>query len=319
MSFSLKSSVDLPNSPVPGAQIPLIGLGTYAGSSGGLAPAVKYAVKEAGYRHIDAAYAYFNEKEVGEGIRDSGVPRSEIFITSKVWNTHHRQVEESLDITLSDLGTDYVDLLLIHWPIPMNKGSSKFLPSREDGSYDIDEEWKVSQTWEQMEGVQRLGKAKQIGVSNFSEWMLETNILPIAKIKPAVNQIELHPYNPQHKLVAYLKKQGIVPVAYSPLGALTAPLLSDNVVVEIAKSNNVEPAQVLIGWHTAKGIPAIPKSSNPSRILTNGSPAQLTPDDVAKLDALSNEPGKQKRFVKLPWGVKLGFEDWDIADTARKQ
>jgi glycerol 2-dehydrogenase (NADP+) len=94
------------------------------------------------------------------------------------------------------------------------------------------------------------GKAKQIGVSNFSEWMLETNILPIAKIKPAVNQIELHPYNPQHKLVAYLKKQSIVPVAYSPLGALNAPLLSDDVVVEIAKRNNVEPAQVLIGWHS---------------------------------------------------------------------
>ncbi|KAF9511624.1 hypothetical protein BS47DRAFT_1383305 [Hydnum rufescens UP504] len=299
MSFSLKSSVDLPNSPVPGAQIPLIGLGTYAGSSGGLAPAVKYAVKEAGFRHIDAAYAYFNEKEVGEGIRDSGVPRSEIFITSKVWNTHHRQVEECLDIILSDLGTDYVDLLLIHWPIAMNpKGNSKFLPTREDGSYDIDEEWKVSQTWEQMEAVQRLGKAKQIGVSNFSEWMLETNILPIAKIKPAVNQIELHPYNPQHKLVAYLKKQGIVPVAYSPLGALKRPIAFGR---------------------SAKGIPAIPKSSKPSRILTNGSPAQLTPDDVAKLDALSNEPGKQKRFVKLPWGVKLGFEDWDIAETARKQ
>jgi len=318
MTVDVTTTISIPNGTGQEVKMPLIGLGTWQSAPGQVASAVKYAIAEAGYRHIDGAWAYGNEKEVGEGIKASGVPRSEIFLTSKVWGTYHRRVAEQVEDILSNLGTDYVDLLLLHWPIAMNpNGNDPKFPTRPDGSRDIDEEWKLSDTWKQFEDVQRAGKAKLIGVSNASEYKL-AEILPTATIRPAVNQLELHVYNPQHNLIAYLKKEGIVPQAYSPLGSTNSPLLQDPVVLEIAKEHGVEPAQVLIGWLVTKGIVALPKSVTPARIATNAKPASLTAEQVAKLDALAGEGGKQQRLIKPTWGVKVGFEDWDVADRQTK-
>jgi len=204
-------------------------------------------------------------------------------------------------------------LLLIHWPFPLNQnGNHPLFPTKEDGSRDHDDEWDIKDTWKQLEAVQRSGRAKNIGVSNFSEYTLG-KILPTATIKPVVNQIELHIYNPQHNLLTYLKSEGIVAQAYSPLGSTNSPILKDELVVELAKKHNVEPAQVLIGYLAAKDIVVLPKPVTPSRIKTNKIPAELTPDEVAQLDKLAGEGGKQQRFIKPPWGRKVGFEDWDMA------
>ncbi|PPQ74919.1 hypothetical protein CVT26_011355 [Gymnopilus dilepis] len=297
-----------------GAEIPAIGLGTWQSKPGEVANAVSYALKEVGYRHIDCAWAYGNEKEVGEGIRASGVPRSEVFITSKLWGTYHNRVEECLDQTLANLGTDYLDLYLVHWPVPLNpNGNHPVFPTLPNGKRDVYHEWKLTDTWKQMEEMVKKGKVKSIGVSNFSEAKLE-EILPSAEIIPVVDQLELHVYNPQHKLISYLKSKGIVPQAYSPLGSTGSPLLTDEVATSIAEKHSLQTADVLLGYLVAKGIVALPKSVTPARIASNFTGAiaaaeKLDAADLEKLDGLA-AAGKQKRFITPPWPVDLGFENW---------
>lgn len=297
-----------------GFEIPAIGLGTWQSKPGEVASAVEYAIKEVGYRHIDCAWAYGNEKEVGEGIRASGVPRSDIFITSKLWGTYHTRVEECLDETLANLGTAYLDLYLIHWPVPLNpKGNHRLFPTLPGGKRDVDGEWDLKDTWKQMEALLKKGKVKSIGVSNFSEVKLE-EILSTAEIIPAVNQLELHVYNPQHKLISYLKSKGVVPQAYSPLGSTNSPLLTDESVVQVATRHALQPADVLLGYLLAKDIVVLPKSVTPGRVASNytGSIAaleKLDASDIKTLDGLA-AGGKQKRFITPPWPVDLGFENW---------
>ncbi|KAF9461730.1 NADP-dependent oxidoreductase domain-containing protein [Collybia nuda] len=297
-----------------GREIPALGLGTWQSKPEEVTSAVAYALKEAGYRHIDCAWGYGNEKDVGAGIRASGVPRSDIFITSKVWGTWHSRVEQCLDQTLANLGTDYLDLYLMHWPIPLNpNGNHPLIPTLPDGKRDIDHSWKISDTWKQMEALVKKGKVRSIGVSNFSQAKLE-EILPTAEILPVVDQLELHVYNPQHNLIAYLKSKGIVPQAYSPLGSAGSPLLTDDKVIDIAKKHSINPADVLIAYPLVKGYVVLPKSVTPSRIASNltgpvSAAAKLDKDDIAVLDGLAAS-GKQKRFVTPPWPVELGFEHW---------
>lgn len=300
-----------------GAQIPLIGLGTWQSKPGEVTEAVRFALKDAGYRHIDCAWAYGNEKEVGEGIRLSGIPRSEIFITSKIWCTHHRQVAKALDEMLDNLGIEHIDLLLLHWPIALNpQGNHPTFPTRPDGSRDIDEERSLKDTWKDMEAVYKSGKAKAIGVSNFSQLKLE-EILPHAEVIPAVDQLELHPYNPSHNLLAFLKSKGITPQAYSPLGSTNAPLMKDEAVTDIARKHNVDPSNVLISWLVNKNIVALPKSVTPARIVSNAKVIALEESDIQRLDNLAAEGGKQQKFIKPPWGVVLGFEHWYEADRQK--
>ncbi|KAF8997112.1 NADP-dependent oxidoreductase domain-containing protein [Cyathus striatus] len=297
-----------------GIEIPLVGLGTWQSPPEEVSAAVSYAIKEAGYRHVDCAWAYGNEKDVGKGIRDSGVPRSEIFITSKLWGTWHSRVEECLDQTLTNLGTDYLDLYLVHWPVPLNpKGNHPVFPTLPDGKRDVDHSWDLKDTWKQMEAVLAKGKVKAIGVSNFSEAKLE-EIIPTAEVIPAVNQLEIHVYNPQHELVSYLKSKGIVPQAYSPLGSTKSPLLSDEVVTGVAQKHSLQTSDVLLGYLVAKGVVVLPKSVTPARIASNLTGAvaaskKLDSDDIKKLDGLAAE-GKQKRFITPPWPVDLGFANW---------
>ncbi|KAG6844501.1 hypothetical protein H0H87_006387 [Tephrocybe sp. NHM501043] len=277
---------------------------------------------------------YGNEKDVGDGIRASGIPRSEIFvslhknlpcetilcyssslqITSKLWGTWHSRVEECLDQTLTNLGTDYLDLYLVHWPVPLNpSGNHPVFPTLPDGVRDVDRSWKLSDTWKQMEALVEKGKVKSIGVSNFSQTKLE-EILPTAKIIPVVNQLELHVYNPQHKLTEYLKSKKIIPQAYSPLGSTNSPLLTDETVLKIAQKHSVNATDVLISYLVAKGFVVLPKSVTPSRIASNltGSVtalAKLDAGDITELDGLA-AAGKQKRFIMPPWPVDLGFDNW---------
>ncbi|CCF54161.1 hypothetical protein NDA11_001703 [Ustilago hordei] len=286
-----------------GAEIPVVGLGTWQSAPGEVAKAVESAIKS-GYRHIDAAWIYGNENEVGQGIRASGVPRSELFITTKVWCTYHRQPEACLDESLEKLGLDYVDLLLVHWPVPLIKRGDEKIPLNEDGSRAIDPEWTPEQTWELMEKLPATGKTKAIGVSNWSVPYLE-KLLANAKIVPAANQVELHPFLPQHDLVKFCQSKGILMQAYSPLGSSGGPVLQDELVQSIAKAHGADPAQVVISWAAQRGVVALPKSVTASRIETNGKLITLSDDEMLKLNELHKQAGKAVRLVKPNWGVDL--------------
>ncbi|GAA5972265.1 hypothetical protein JCM3765_006162 [Sporobolomyces pararoseus] len=290
-----------------GNEIPLVGLGTWQSKAGEVTEAVKTAL-QAGYRHIDGAFVYRNEKEVGEGIRQSGVPREEIFVTSKLWCTKHRNVEDAIKESLELLGLDYLDLYLIHWPVPLNpNGNDPMFPKNEDGSRDIDKEWSVSKTWEQMEEVQKKGLTKSIGISNFSESFID-ELLKTAKIPPAANQIELHPYLPQHKLVEYLKSKNIVAQAYSPLGSTNSTLLTDEEIKQIADKHEVPVGTILISWSVQRGVVVLPKSVTEKRIIDNLKIVKLDEDDMDVLDNLHKTKGK--RFIRPDWNTDLKFEDW---------
>jgi glycerol 2-dehydrogenase (NADP+) len=297
-----------------GREIPALGLGTWQSPEADVVEAVRYALKEAGYRHIDCAWAYGNESAVGKGIVQSGVPRSEIFITSKVWGTHHNRVEECVNETLANLGTDYIDLYLIHWPVALNpNGNHRLIPTLPDGTRDVVRDWKLTDTWKQMEELVKKGKVRSIGVSNTSQKNLEI-ILSEATIVPAVNQLELHIYNPQHSLLAYMRSKGIHAQAYSPLGSTGSPILKDETVAEIADKRGVGAAGVALGYLLKKDIIVLAKSVTPARIKSNfidtlDAAQKLQKEDVEKLDGLA-AAGKQKRFITPPWPVELGFENW---------
>jgi glycerol 2-dehydrogenase (NADP+) len=235
-----------------GASIPAVGLGTWQSAPGEVAAAVEHALKS-GYRHIDAAFIYQNENEVGEGLKKAfayGIKREDVFVTSKLWCTFHQTglPQKCLDQTLKNLGLEYIDLWLMHWPVPMNpNGNHPFFPKHEDGSRDLDTNWSYVDTWKGMEEVQKSGKAKAIGVSNFSVPYLET-LLKSATTVPAANQIENHPYLPQQEIVDFCKEKGILVQAYSPLGSTGSPLFQEEGVKEVAKKHNVGPGTVLISY-----------------------------------------------------------------------
>ncbi|KAJ5652576.1 hypothetical protein N7507_010002 [Penicillium longicatenatum] len=291
-----------------GAQIPAVGLGTWRSEPGQVRQAVSFALKN-GYSHIDAALIYGNEHEVGQGIKDSGVPREKIFITSKLWNTDHPNVAEGLKKTLSALGTDYLDLYLIHWPVRLVPNeSSALLPVNPDGTRSVDRSWDQNETWRQMEEVFKAGKVKAIGVANWSIPYLE-ELKKRWTVVPAVNQVELHPFLPQHALKEWCDKHGILLEAYSPLGSEGAPLMSDPAIQEIAKKNDVSPAAVLISYHVNRGSVVLPKSINEKRILSNAQAITLSPEDMGVLNSLAAQ-GKAKRINTPLFGWDLGFDDW---------
>jgi len=261
-----------------GAEIPAIGLGTWQSQPGEVGKAVEAALN-AGYRHIDTAFAYGNEKEVGEGIRASGVPREQIFLTTKLNNPDHKRVAEAIDTSLKNLGTSYVDLYLMHWPCSTDPNDSKkHIP-----------DWDFVDTWREMQKLVGTDKVKAIGVSNFGIKNLERLLNdPSCYVVPAVNQIELHPGNPSPKLIAYNTSKGIHSSGYSPLGSTDSPL-SKNVILEaIAHSKARSPAQVLLLWGIQKGWSVLPKSVTPSRIVDNFQLDNwsLTDEEIAKIDAI---------------------------------
>ncbi|KAL4899937.1 hypothetical protein BDW74DRAFT_106223 [Aspergillus multicolor] len=255
--------IPLPNGT---GSIPAVGLGTWQSSANATRSAVKHALQH-GYRHIDTALNYGNEKEVGQGIRDSGVPREEIWVTTKLDNHWHPRVREGLESSLNDLGLGYVDLYLVHFPCSTDP---------EDRSKHL-EDWDFVKTWQEMQKLLDTGKVRNIGVSNFQISHLERLLNdPTCKVVPAVNQIELHPYNPSPKLLAYCTSKGIHCTAYSCLGGHSdspingqTNLLADPTVLEIADAKKKTPAQIVLKWNLQRGVSVIPKSVTPERIENN--------------------------------------------------
>ncbi|GAB1209825.1 NADP-dependent oxidoreductase domain-containing protein [Aspergillus pseudonomiae] len=298
-----------------GAEIPALGLGTWQSAPGEVEKAVSHAIS-VGYRHIDGAFCYQNEEEVGKGIKDalaSGkVKREDLFVTTKLWCTYHSRVQEALDLSLKNLGLDYIDLYLMHWPLAMNpNGNHPLFPKHEDGSRDIVQSHSHVQTWKNMEKLLSTGKVKAIGVSNYSVRYLE-QLLPEATVVPAVNQIENHPSLPQQEIVDFCKKKGIHITAYSPLGSTGSPLFTAEPIVEVAKRKGVSPATVLLSWHVARGSSVLAKSVTPSRIEDNRNLVQLDENDMATIAKYTDDLAAKKafqRFVYPPFGVDFGFPD----------
>jgi glycerol 2-dehydrogenase (NADP+) len=232
-----------------------------------------------GYRHIDTAHAYGNEREVGDGIRASGVPRSEIWLTTKLDNPWHKHVAEGLEASLEALQTDYVDLFLMHWPCSTDPDDkSKHYP-----------DWDFRDTWREMQKLVGTGKVRNIGVSNFDITNMEKLLAsPDTKIVPAVNQIELHPSRPSPKLVAYNKSKGIHSTGYSCLGSLDSPLYKNEKILGIAEAKGKTPQQVLIMWGLTKGWSVIPKSVTPKRIEANWQLDGwgLTDEEIKEIDSI---------------------------------
>jgi len=267
-----------------GKKMPIIGLGTYRSDPNEVKAAVKTALK-AGYRHIDCAYMYKNEKEVGQGIKEAIqegiVKREDIFVTTKLWNTFHRPelVAKGIEESLNNLGLDYVDLYLIHWPTAQDPNGPLF-----DGPI---EDVPIIDTWRKMEELYKAGKAKSIGVSNFNIDRLK-DLLEKAEIKPVMDQVENHPYLPQHKLVKFCHDNGLQVTAYCPLGRKTDPrVLEDPIITEIAKKNNLTPAQVILSWNIQRNVIVIPKSVTPSRIEENLHTVELSKEDFDKINSIT--------------------------------
>ncbi|USP81025.1 aldehyde reductase 1 [Curvularia clavata] len=296
-----------------GATIPALGLGTWQSAPGEVKKAVIHAI-ESGYRHIDCAFCYQNEDEVGDALQDvisrGIVKREDLFITSKLWCTFHTRAEEGLQKSLDMLKTPYVDLYLMHWPVPMNpNGNHPLFPKHEDGSRDIDRSITHQDTWKNLEKLiqSHPDKVKAIGVANYSVKYLE-KLLAKATIVPAVNQIENHPLCPQQEIVDFCKEKGIHITAYSPLGSTGSPLFKDEIVNEVAKKHSVGPAVVLLSYHLARNSSVLAKSVTPSRIEENRKLISLDSEDMEKLEKIHKDKGVQ-RYVYPPFGVNVGFPD----------
>lgn len=295
-----------------GAKMPVIGLGTWKSPSDKCGQAVEYALTDGGYRHIDCAAIYGNEKEIGNALKnvfESGaVNRDEVFITSKLWNTEHAKddVEIACRKTLSDLQLEYLDLYLMHWGVAVPRIADE---SENPRGEPIDEQGvmltaniPIRQTWEALEELVKKGLVRAIGVANFTGAML-IDLLSYAKIAPAVNQVELHPYNQQSRLIDFCHYKNIAVTGYSPLGSHGnmkerggEPLvLEDEAVIAISRRCGKSPAQVLIRWALQRNTIVIPKSITPENIKNNISvfDFSLSGEDMNALAGLE----RHHRFV----------------------
>ena len=279
-----------------GDPMPLFGLGTYQSKANELHDAIISALKD-GYRLIDCAAYYKNEEIIGAALQEtftSGlVKREELFITSKLWNNNHapEHVEEALRKTLHDLRLDYLDLYLIHWPIALKHDIE--YPRQASDLLSL-EECPLTETWKAMEQKQAKGLCRHIGVSNFSIPKLK-ELIAVAKNKPEMNQVEMHPYLQQNELFRFCQSEGIYLTAYSPLGRnlpiKNKPgLTNEPIIIDLAKKYNCTPAQIIIAWGVQRGIVIIPKSVHPERIKENikSLDINISPEDMTKIATLDS-------------------------------
>ena len=304
-----------------GYSIPSVGMGCWQGQPGAgvdneLVDALGVAFKT-GYRHLDTANMYQNEREVGEAVRKSGIPREEIFVTTKLSPKRFHDVVGGFEQSLKDLNVDYIDLYLMHWPHGI----------REDGKVYGFEESDLgptyNETWAQFEKLLEThkGKIRSIGVSNFSPRNLN-KLLKTAKVVPAVNQIEASPYIPDEELVELCAEHGIHVTAYTPLGAGNSPLLKDPDLTKIAEAHNATVGQVALSWAVQRGTSVAPKSTNPERMKQNITLIKLTDAEMEQISNIHRkDPSRSTRLNVaacsngLVAGCTLEQLGWDVGFT----
>ena len=304
-----------------GVEMPALGFGTFAneGAKGETYNAVTHALK-VGYRHLDCAWFYQNEAEVGEAVRDflknnREVKRSDLFICTKVWNHLHEpeEVKWSLESSLKAFGLDYVDLFLVHWPIAAEK-NEEFMPKLgSDGKYIIKKGLTENPepTWRTMEELLASRKTRSIGLSNWTINGLQ-QLLKLAKVKPQVNQIEIHPFLPNEELVKFCLENNILPEAYSPLGSQDQvpttgeKVRTDKTLNAVADKSGNTLAQVVLAWGLRRGYAVLPKSSTPSRIESNFQIPSLSDDDFEAVNGVAK--GRHTRFVNMK--DTFGYDVW---------
>lgn len=266
---SLQDCYTLPN----GVKIPCVGLGTYLTDDGETCVRAVKAAIEAGYRHIDTAVAYGNEASVGKAVRECGLPREQIFVTSKLRNVNqgYKETKAAFEVTMKELGLEYLDLYLIHWPIA--RGHKQ---DWQEHSY---------QTWRAFEELYEEGRVRAIGISNFLTYHLQP-LLERAKIMPMVNQLELHPGYHQDEIVKFCKEKGMVIEAWSPM--MQGKQMQHPLLIEIGNKYGKTPAQVCVRWSLQNGFLPLPKSVNHDRIRQNGDvfDFSLTDEDMKAISSL---------------------------------
>ena len=282
-----------------GDTLDAIGLGTWKAEPGEVYNAVREAIKT-GYRHIDCAWIYDNEAEIGQAFQDAfdagDVTREELFVTSKLWNSFHapEDVEPAIKESLEALKLNYLDLYLIHWPIA-HKPGVKF--SSDNTGFTPIEDYPIIDTWRSMEGLVEKGLTKHIGVSNFNVVKLK-DLISKCSIVPEMNQVESHPLLAQNELLDFCTENGILYTAYSPLGSRDRAaaiknqdepdMFENEAIKKIAEVHGVHPAQILIKWAEARGTAVIPKSVNPKRLKANLDSAniKLSEDEMSAINNL---------------------------------
>lgn len=287
--------------------MPALGLGTWKSKPGEVYEAVRKAI-EIGYTHFDCAFVYGNEKEIGQAFADAfkagDTQRENLFITSKLWNNKHRaeQTQGALEGTLSDLGLDYLNLYLIHWPVVVADHTN--FPQSADDLVSL-KTTPLEETWGAMVKLKEKGLTRHIGVSNFSPAKIEL-VTKATGVMPEVDQVESHPFHQQPMLKKYCDENGIIFTAYSPLGSADRPanriveneprLFDNEIINAIAEETNISPAQVMLAWAVNRGTSVIPKSVNAERLKQNLAAADisLSAEQMAKLDLVN----KDYRYIK---------------------
>lgn len=289
-----------------GTKIHRLGLGTFQNTE-----SIENLVKEAlktGFRHIDTAAAYGNEADIGRALKwaftEGIVKREDVYITTKLWNADKEDVEKSLKASLEKLQLDYVDLYLIHWPIA----------SVDQTTGKIKNQIPLHVTWKALEDQVQAGRIKSIGVSNFNVQLI-IDLLSYAKVKPVMNQVEVHPYLVQEELVSFCKKNDIEITAFCPLGGnmpgsttiSVRALLEEPVIKELAAKHNKSPAQIVVNWHLSRGYVVIPKTANENRLKENfeADTFSLTAEEVKRIAQLNKnvrvvDPKDVTVFGKIP-------------------
>ncbi len=281
-------------------QMPILGLGTWQIEKNEVYQVIREAIN-IGYRHFDCAAIYGNETEIGLALKDAmvagDVRRSELWITSKLWNTAHKeqQVKPALEKSLTKLGLDYLDLYLMHWPVAIKEDAPFPFPA--DGFYSL-EEVPLEETWVAMADCQVEGLCQHLGVANFSVKKIQ-DLFAATGILPAANQVEMHPFLPQQDLVDFAKKESMHLTAYSPLGRGGVEgepsLFAHEAVLAVAERHQCTVAQALIAWSIHRGISVIPKSANPKRLAENFDALKVSLDD-ADMKRLG-QTGISHRFI----------------------